>query len=110
MNIKSVVDFKKMKIDYLLLHFKYVGGDEAFYSIQKENDSYLMKAATQQFILDYSQNESLTTKLLIFECNKNIEGFLLCQVHSYVGELRFSEFVTTVPDPKAFYDRIDDDD
>lgn len=39
-------------LDYLFFHFKYADGDEAYYSVQKENDSYQLTNTSKQFMLE----------------------------------------------------------
>lgn len=97
----------------MFFHFKYGNGDEAFYSIQEREEKeatsqscYKLTAATQQFVLDCSHDEQLTTKLLTFEFSNKIEEFLLVHSYSYVGEFHYGELVTTVPDRKDLFERI----
>lgn len=99
MDIEVVVDLQK-KIgelgNTLLLHFKYAdeGEDDAFYSIQKADWSYQMTTISQQIILDYSQNEELSTKLVTFEFSSKIEEFTISQNRCrYFGQLRFGEII-----------------
>lgn len=61
-------------------------------SVQGEGYSYSLTSVTQQFVLDSTENENLTTKLLAFECNNKLEGFSLFYSHWHIGELRFGNF------------------
>lgn len=102
-NIESVVPYiygKKTAFDYLLPHFKYANGEEAFYYVHGEDEcSYQLTATNQQFMLDCLENEELSTKLLTFEYNDKIEEFLLFYDRYHIGELRFGEIVTAPPKP-----------
>lgn len=79
-NIQALAQIERHQkaFDYLLIHFKFVDGDEASYSVQGEGYSYNLTSSTQQFVLDSSRNEELSTKLLTFECKDKLEEFSLC--------------------------------
>jgi hypothetical protein len=111
MNIETVEEFgdgSEKDYDYLLLHFNFTDDDEAFHIIHVEKEIYRLTPATQQFILDCTQNEALSTKLLTFECSK-IEEFSIfyggeCS-ECLIGSLHFGQLNTAVPDHFTFFCR-----
>lgn len=106
LSLESLVEFgdddPTTAFDYVFFHFRYTGGDEAFYYsvVQKEDGKpYTIPVAitSQQFVLDCSQNEALSTRLYTIELSNKIELFSLDWFDWQVGGLRFGELFISPP-------------
>lgn len=77
----------KKAFDSFFLHFKYVDGHDAFYSVcQNHVGSYQSIAVNQDFVLDNINSES---RYLIFNCSDKIENFVVWGLRQLVGRLKY---------------------
>lgn len=71
----------KKAIDYVLLHFSYANGDNAFYTLrERDPSSYQLEAVSQQFTMNCVQNRKIFAKYLISSATTRLKNLCYSRI------------------------------